>query len=633
VNTLIIGAIVVSALYFGRDLFVPLALALLLSFALGPLVVSLRKRHLGRISSVAISVSFAFLVIVGVTALIGSQLASLAENLPEYRYNIIEKIQSFRQATAGNGLIGSISKTMDELKNELLKPPEQRPVKPSGRPAGPSFASVYPQRNPIPVEVFPPAETPAEVIEAVVGPMLGPLAMAGIIVVFVIFFLLQREDLRDRFIRLVGSRDLNRTTQALDDAASRLSRYLLTQCAINALFGVLIGTGLWLIGAPSPLLWGLLAMLLRFVPYIGPIIAAALPTVVIFAVEPGWSNMFWTIGLFAVVEPFMGQVLEPWLYGHTTGLSPVAVVVAAAFWTWIWGPVGLLLSTPLTLCLVVIGRHVEGLEFFNIALGNKPALAPEESFYQRMLAGDADEAAQQAEEFLKEGSLMSYYDQIALKGLILAQQDANRGALDRDRRLLLKESVDEVIADLADRGDAEPVNAAAAEGAEKKDPERAVQPRPDPSRPSVLCIGGRSALDEAVASMLAQILDNEGIGARVVNAAEVAPAGIARFSPADARIVCLSYLDAGASPNARYLIRRLRRVMPFQSVILCLWSFPDDEAALRDVTQKTNSSAVVTSLGAAVSAVKDLLSRDAQERPAASGASVHVLLPSAPDKR
>jgi predicted PurR-regulated permease PerM len=376
-NTLIIVVVVVGALYFARDVFVPLALALLLSFALGPLVMMLRRWRFGRVPSVIAAVVLASLIIFGIGSVIGSQLAGLAENLPQYRYNMVEKIHSLRGAAVGSGILGSVSKMLDDLKKEISRPAEPPPA--PDRLGGPSASPN--QQKPVPVEIRQPAETPAEVIQEVAGPLLPPLAMTGIVVVFVIFFLLQREDLRDRFIRLAGARDLNRTTRALDDAASRLSRYLLTQCAINACFGVLIGFGLWLIGVQSPLLWGLLAMLLRFVPYVGPVIAASFPAAVAFAVDPGWSTLFWTIGLFLLVEPIMGQVVEPWLYGHSTGLSPVAVVVAAAFWTWLWGPIGLLVSTPLTLCLVVIGRHVERLEFLNIALGNKPALEAEESFY------------------------------------------------------------------------------------------------------------------------------------------------------------------------------------------------------------------------------------------------------------
>ena len=220
--------------------------------------------------------------------------------------------------------------------------------------------------------------TPLQLLQAIVGPLLAPLATTGIVIIFLLFILLQREDLRDRFIRLAGARDLQRTTRALDDGAYRLSRYFLTQSAINATFGVLIGTGLFFIGVPHPVLWGILGMLLRMVPYIGAPIAAIFPAALAIAVDPGWSMLFRTLGLFAVIEPIMGQVVEPLLYGHSTGLSAVAVVVAAVFWTWLWGPIGLLLSTPLTVCLVVLGRHFEHLEFLDVLLGAEPALSPQE---------------------------------------------------------------------------------------------------------------------------------------------------------------------------------------------------------------------------------------------------------------
>ena len=226
--------------------------------------------------------------------------------------------------------------------------------------------------------------------------------------------------------------------------------------SINTGFGVVIGTGLWLIGVPNPLLWGIVAMLLRFVPYIGPVIAALFPAALALAVDPGWSMLLWTAVLFAVVEPITGQVVEPFLYGHSTGLSAVAVVVAAAFWTWLWGPVGLLLSTPLTLCLVVLGRHVERLAFLDIILGDEPALTVEENFYQRMLADDPDEAAHQAEAFLREKPLAAYYDEVAIRGLALAQLDVNRGVLEHERRVQIKEAVLGVIDDLADHVDASP---------------------------------------------------------------------------------------------------------------------------------------------------------------------------------
>ena len=594
-ETLAVGVVVVSALYFAREVFVPLALALLLSFALGPLVISLRRWRIGRVPSVIAAVICASLILLGIGALIASQLAILAGNLPEYRYNITEKIHSLRGATSGGGVLGTLSDMLKDLSNEIAKPVEvpnfaEAPSKSLARP-GPSTAPASQEQRPVPVEIRPPSETPIEVIKTVAGPLLAPVATTGIVIVFVVFLLLQREDLRDRFIWLAGARDLSRTTKALDDAARRLSRYLLTQSAVNASFGLLIGIGLWLIGVPNPLLWGLLSMLLRFVPYIGSVIAMAFPAAVSFAVDPGWSMFFWTIGLYAVVEPIIGQVVEPFLYGRTTGLSPVAVVVAAAFWTWLWGPVGLLLSTPLTLCLVVLGRHVERLEFLSIALGDKPALSPEESFYQRMLAGDSDEAAQQAEEFLKKEVLSVYYDQIAVRGLALAQLDVNRGALDHVRRVELKEAVDGVIADLSDHEDV--VQVPGAPG--WKDGQ------------VVLCIAGRGSLDEAVAAMLAQLLQKHGIGARTAPNRDVSAANIALFDVDGVQMACLSFLEAGGLTNARYLVRRLRRRLPNVKILLGLWTLSDEQAKSRDALRETGADTIVTSLGQAVTEVDKVM--------------------------
>ena len=275
------------------------------------------------------------------------------------------------------------------------------------------------------MEVLERESTPLELLRDVVVPVIAPLATVGIVFIVLIFILLQREDLRDRMIRLFGSSDLHRTTVAMDDAARRLSRYFLLQLGLNACFGLLISVGLWLIGVPSPLLWGIFAALMRFVPYIGAIIAGALPAALAAAVDPGWSMALLTVALFVVAEPVMGNVIEPLVYGQSTGLSPFAVVVSAIFWTWLWGPIGLLLATPLTLCLVVLGRHVDRLEFLDVLLGDRPALTPAENLYQRMLAGDPDEALESAEQLLKERSLTSYYDDVVLGGLRLAANDAS----------------------------------------------------------------------------------------------------------------------------------------------------------------------------------------------------------------
>jgi predicted PurR-regulated permease PerM len=584
-GTLAIGAIVIAALYFAREIFVPLALAILLSFALGPLVLLLRRWHFGRVPSVIAAVLLAFLVIFGIGSVIGTQLAYLADNLAEYQSNISDKIHTLRGSATGSGIVGRASGVLKELGSEITKetpPPPPPPLSPRAVPR----ANQPQSQQPIPVEIHQPDPTALQIIQTIIGPLVQPLATTGIVIVFVVFFLLQREDLRDRFIRLAGARDLHRTTEGLDDAAQRLSRYLLVQSALNATFGVLIGTGLWFIGVPNPVLWGIMAMMLRFVPYIGPVIAAVFPATLAVAVDPGWSMLLWTGALFLAIEPIMGQVAEPLLYGHSTGLSAVAVVVSAAFWTWLWGPVGLLLSTPLTLCLVVLGRYVEHLEFLDIILGNEPALTPQENFYQRMLANDPDEAARQAEDVLKEKSLAEYYDEVAIGGLALAQRDVNRGVLDHEHRVRIKESALEVIDDLADHADA------------SADEESGIR-----TRKVVLCVGGRGSLDEAAAAMLAQLLHQQRFAARVVSSAAVAAENLFRLDVTEIDMICLSYLEPGSFTNARYMVRRLRRRMPDVRVVVGFWSLGPDEARQAHALRETGADAVAASLRQAVELV------------------------------
>ncbi len=369
------------------------------------------------------------------------------------------------------------------------------------------------------------------------------------------------------------------------------------QSAINASVGVLVGTGLWVIGVPNPALWGILTMLLRFVPYIGSIIAAAFPAALAVAVDPGWATMFWVAGLFLAVELVTGYVIEPWLYGHSTGLSGVAVLVAAAFWTLLWGPVGLLLSTPLTMCLVVLGRHVEHLRFLEVLLGDQPPLAPEESFYQHMLADDPDEAAHLAEAFLKDKPLSAYYDEVAIRGLALAQLDVNRGALDHARRVRIKEAVDWVIDDLSDHTDAP------AQTVEEGATGLAALPpalAPDWRGTSVLCIAGRGSLDQAAAAMLSQLLARRGIGARVVPSAAVSVADLPRLDVAGVQMAYLSYLEPGSFANARYLVRRLRRRLPQAMIVGAFWTLAAEEIEARDALAATHADRVVTSLRQAV---------------------------------
>src|SRR3984893_18261287 len=444
----ILTVIIIMMLYFGREIIIPIALAILLSFVLAPLVGLLQRLRVPRGLAVVSVVIIAFTLIFAIGSLLAAQLTQLARDLPSYQSTITEKIQSFRETTAGRGTLERASGMLKDLSKELDKPKDAASALGAG--ASPKAAAPL---IPVPVEVRQPDPGALESLQSLISPLLHPLATTGIIVIFVIFILLQREDLRNRLIRLAGSHDLQRTTAALDDAAARLSRLFLIQLLLNGTFGIVIGLGLWIIGIPSAILWGILAAVLRFVPYIGAAIAAAFPLALAVAVDPSWSMLLWTLALFLIVEPMVGHVIEPMVYGHSTGLSPVAVVASATFWTALWGPIGLVLATPLTVCLVVLGRHVERLEFLDIMFGDRPALSPSEIFYQRMLAGDPTEAAEKAEQFLKDRSLCSYYDDVALKGLQLAQMDLDREVLDVARLLRIRDTVLEFTADLSDQTD------------------------------------------------------------------------------------------------------------------------------------------------------------------------------------
>jgi predicted PurR-regulated permease PerM len=312
-----------------------------------------------RVPASLIVVVVAFVFILGLAGLLGQQLTQLAGELPQYEYTIAQKIQNIRKAVAGGGTLQRISEFLTQVNQEIS--PQQ-----SNQTSPPTVE----QQKPTPVQIIEPPPRPTEVIQRIIEPLLDPLTTLGVILLFVIFFLLERETLRDRVIRLAGSHDLRRTTQLMDDGARRLSRYFLAQTSVNALFGVVVGIGLTLIGVPNPILWGILAMLLRFVPYLGAWIAAAFPIAVSFAVDPGWTKTLLTGGLFLITEPMIGQFIEPYLYGHTTGITPVAVVISATFWTWLWGPIGLVLSTPLAVCLGVLGRHIDSLEFLEVMIGD-----------------------------------------------------------------------------------------------------------------------------------------------------------------------------------------------------------------------------------------------------------------------
>jgi predicted PurR-regulated permease PerM len=613
VATAILAVIIIMMLYFGREIIIPIALAILLSFVLAPLVGLLQRVRVPRGLAVVGVVIFAFAAIFAMGSLLASQLTQLAGDLPRYQSTISEKIQSFRDTTAGRGTLERASGMLKDLSKELDKPKDAASALGAGAILSPKAPAPL---APVPVEVRQPEPGALESLQSLISPLLHPLATTGIIIIFVIFILLQREDLRNRLIRLAGSHDLQRTTAALDDAAGRLSRLFLIQLLLNGTFGVVIGTGLWLIGVPNAILWGILAAVLRFVPYIGAAIAAAFPLALAFAVDPSWSMLLWTLALFLVVEPIIGHVIEPMVYGHSTGLSPVAVVASATFWTALWGPIGLVLATPLTVCLVVLGRHVERLEFLDVMFGDRPALSPPEIFYQRMLAGDPTEAAEKAEEFLKERSLSSYYDEVALKGLQLAQVDAERGALNHERLTKIRDAVSEFANDLSDQDDRPPPKVNSTTDAEATSAvESVAEDAPYENLPilskedlppewqgehPVLCVAGRSLIDEAAAIMLGQLSTAHGLVARVEGAAALSTTNVFRLETAGVAIVCLVYMDSSGSAHMRYSVRRLRRKLPKATIILGCWMKDINPAALEQLRDGAKADLAAASLGEAI---------------------------------
>src|SRR6201993_3328358 len=448
-----VAAMIIAALYFGREIFVPVALAVLLSFVLAPFVMRLYSWRVPRTVSVLVIVFIGFSIIFSLGGLMVSQATRLAGKLPGYQQTLSDKIESLRGLMGGSGTLEQASSVLKELGTELQNRDE------TGRPGSGLVRHPTDKPMPIPVEIKQPDPGALTTLVAIIQPLLSPLTTTGIVVIFVVFILLQREDLRNRLRRLAGSGDIQRTTAALDDAGKRLSKLFLTQIAFNAAFGLAIGIGLELIGVPSAPLWGLVAMIMRFVPYIGALLSAVFPLILAAAVGNGWEMLAFTAALFAVLELFAGQVIEPLVHGHSSGLSPVAIIVSASFWTWLWGPVGLVLATPLTICLVVVGRHVDRLQFLDIMLGDQPPLTPPQLAYQRLLAGDPLEAAEQAHDHLKNASLEDYYDTILLKGLRLAEVDNRLGHLNEERLDRIVATVSELVADLEAHHDVETTNA------------------------------------------------------------------------------------------------------------------------------------------------------------------------------
>ena len=635
---LLIATIVIGALYFAREVLLPLALAILLSFVLTPPLLLLRRIKVPRVLAVAIVVTVAVAIIGGLGWLISREATKLAADLPSYQLTLSQKIESLRASTSESKVLEKAGDVLSELQAELTQP--QLDATPDGPNVG--EPAEQPKKEPIAVEIQQPEPTGFALYRSIAGTILPPLVTAGIVLLFVVFILLQREDLRDRLIRLFGASDLQRATSTMNDAATRLSRYFLRQVLINAAYGVFIALALWIIGMPSPIAWGILAMLMRFVPYVGSYIAAAIPAVIAAAIDPGWATVLLVIALFVVGELTMGQVVEPMVFGRGTGVTPIAVIGSTIFWTWLWGPLGLLIAMPITVCLAVLGRHVEGLGFLDVLLGDKPALTPKESFYQRALTGDAAEATYQAELCLKDQSLATYLGNVALGGLRLAERDAARGTLDADQAERIATTVREMLENLADfeprrwfqrlrqMAERNGNNRNGARQEEREEGLAALDAVEEASRsvvdPSellpewrvetpILVVGGRTVLDEAAGAMLAAVLEKCGLGAESLSPETLSAGHISTLAGTKARALCLSYLGLGTgAAHIRYLVRRLRRILPEGTLILvCYWDEEEDTKSVKALLETAEADAYATTLDEALDILIDAAKGDRKD--------------------
>jgi predicted PurR-regulated permease PerM len=552
----LIGIVVAMAgLYFGRQVLIPLALSVVFAFLLTPFAGLLEKCHLGRVPSVLTVLILSIALLASVGWGVTNQLMEIVSHLSDYKANIHNKVQAIRAPRTGG--LSKATATVNDLGKELSAASdtaENKNLAKSGKTA------------PIAVQVATPPRTASEFVRDLLGPLTGILETAGIVVIFTLFILIKREDLRNRLLRLAGSGRLNVMTDAFDEASHRLGRYLFLQFAVNASYGLLFGLGVYLIGIPHPLLWGVLGAMLRFVPYVGTAVAAVFPMVMALAVFPGWFQVSVTFLLFMLLEVVIANLVEPWLYGAHVGVSSLAILVAAIFWGMIWGPLGLILSTPLTVCLILVGRYIPQLSFLEILLGDEPVLSPHVHLYQRLLAFDHEEAREIVDKYLREHPTGSLYDSVLIPALSLAEKDRYRNVLDEARTKFIYQSTRELIEEADEVSQCEP----SAES--EASPAVAETVRPS-NRPRIACIPARDEADEIVGTMLVQLLQRAKYDAEALPAATVSTM-FDRVEQLQPDTICVSALSPFPVMQAKSLCKQIRRRWPAVKLVLGLWEFP-----------------------------------------------------------
>jgi predicted PurR-regulated permease PerM len=557
-----------AVLYLAREVLIPFALAILLSFLLAPAVRRLERWKLGRVLSTALVVVLGFSLIGAVAWVAGRQAVSLAANLPEYRANVTEKIRWLREP--GTGELSRAAEALRELEQQ---------------------AAPGPTREPLTVVEAP--GSPYAVLIDYLAPFAKPVGTALAVIVFTILMLLHRENMRERLIGLIGARRINVTTQALGEASDRVSRYLFTQLVINAAFGIPFGAALYFIGIPNAMLWGLLATLLRFIPYAGVWIAVAMPAALAFAISGGWSEVAWVIGVFLALEFVIVYAVEPWAYGRSTGLSPIAVIAAVLFWTWLWGPVGLLLAMPLTVCVAVMGRYLPEFGYLNVLLGVEPVLSPEARFYQRLVAMDQEEAEELAEDYANERGLLALHEEVVIPALVLGEQDRHAGALDERHQRFIFDTTRHIVEYVEDRR-------GAGQAAEK--PAGNVVQRPA----APLCIlPAHDEADHVAAQVLARLLPAPEFNP-IVSPYPLLAGELMEFVGENrARVACISAMPPRAATHAAYLCKRLKQRFPDLKVLVALWTSENTDRA-RARLREAGVDQVATRLGETIEQLRQL---------------------------
>jgi predicted PurR-regulated permease PerM len=591
---------VVLILYFARPILIPLALALTLNFLLTPMVMWLQRFSLRRGLAVALVVLIFSAAVGGMGWVVAGQLLQVASDLPKYRENIRNKIEALH-LPPGSAL-GRAAESVEEIDMDFSAPAAAGGGQTNAQAL--SKPGLRQAQSAIPVQLVTPPATGLNYLGQLLKPLLQPLSAAGMVLIFTVFILIKQEDLRDRFLRLAGVAQLHAMTLALNDATQRISRYLALQLLVNVCYGLCFGIGVFLIGIPNALLWGVIAGLFRIVPYVGALSATAFPLILALALFHGWGPPLLLILLFTLLELITSNVVEPWLYGAHTGISSLALLVTTVFWTMLWGWAGLVLAVPLTVCVIVLGRHVPRMSFLHVLLGDETALSIEAQFYQRLLALDQDDARSIAFNYLKSNSLLNLYDRVLIPALSLAEQDRHRGALDERRESFLFLSASEIVSELAlhraEDTAVKPRKLMARWRARSSFRPVSEQADPTPSATRVFCFAANDRADEITSSMLAQLLERAGHGVISLPVESSLEEILQHLSPEPKDVICISALPPFAFAQAASLCQRVRLHLPEIRVLAGIWGFSGDMSKAEERFGSARPDAIVSTLTQAI---------------------------------